>query len=61
MPASTTTTAPKKPTFSDVKINDALSKATTKTCEDFAGTNFSEIVELICKLMSRKIREELKL
>lgn len=61
MPASTTASRTAKPTPTAVQIADALEKARERVNAEFATSTYADVTQLICKLMARYTREELKL
>ena len=59
MPTSTTKPAAPKPTA--LQFNDALEKSKAKIMNELGSSSYAPVAELVCKLMVKYTREELKL
>lgn len=58
--AKATTPKTPAPAPSEIQVNDALEKARYRITAEFDQSSYKDIAELICKLMIRYTREEMK-
>lgn len=61
MPPSTTSTpAPKSKALTPTTVADALEKSRERIRKEFENSSYADVAELVCKLMAKYTREEIK-